>query len=117
MSDPNADAARLVAWLEVRTEAAPASLRPRLTGAIGGAPGAESETLGDLLSHAGERLLAKLLAEGCGDREAAPDLLAADALVTYAFEATAEDATLSAKAIDARAASAMRRVATLGDAL
>ena len=68
--------------------------------------------LGDIV-----RLDAKLLAEGCGDREAAPDLLAADALVTYAFEATAEDATLSAKAIDARAASAMRRVATLGDAL
>ena len=109
------DAAGLVAWLETRAEPAPASLRPRLADAIG-AVKAHGETLGDVLSHAGERLLAKLLAEGCGDREAAPGLLAADALVTYAFEAAAENSSHSAQAIDESAARAMFRVATLGAA-
>jgi hypothetical protein len=71
-------------------------------------------TLGDLSAAAGEQLLARLLADGCGDRTAASQLLTADALVTYAFEAAAEDAAQSARAIDARAAEAMRRVAMLG---
>ena len=71
-------------------------------------------TLGDLSAAAGVRLLARLLSEGCGDRAAASQLLAADALVTYAFEAAAEDDSLAATGIDARAAEAMQRVAILG---
>ena len=41
--------------------------------------------------EAAERLLAALLEHGCVSRENALDLLVADALVTYAFEAASDE--------------------------
>ena len=114
MSEGPARGAALVAWLERRAEAAPESLRPRLAESVRATADVSGASLVELSSRAGERLLARLLEHGCGPRSAAPDLLAADALVTYAFEAAAEDESLSAKAIEASAAEAMARIAALG---
>jgi hypothetical protein len=58
--------------------------------------------------EAAERLLAALLKDGCISRENALDLLVADALVTYAFEAASDKAP--ADIID-RAHRAMVRIA------
>jgi hypothetical protein len=60
--------------------------------------------------RAGERLAAALLATNSTSRDSALDLLTADALVTYAFEA----ASGSPAGIDAQAASAMQRIAAIG---
>lgn len=112
--DPDARE-ELIAWLEERAEPAPGSLHQPLAEAVRAVDPAASGTLGGLSAIAGEQLLAKLLSDGCDHRAAALQLLAADALVTYAFEAAAEDASQAARAIDMRAAQAMRRVATLGE--
>ena len=61
---------------------------------------------------AGERLVAELLRNDSTSRESALDLLTADALVTYAFEAAGEDAS----SIDAHAALAMRRISAIAAA-
>lgn len=57
---------------------------------------------------AGEALLAQHLASDTTSRDSALDLLAVDALVTYAFEAAADQPELLVQ----RAASAMQRVAS-----
>jgi hypothetical protein len=59
-----------------------------------------------------ERVLGRLLQNGCLARDAALDLLAADALVTYAFEAASSEP----EALAERAAAAMRRISALGAA-
>jgi hypothetical protein len=61
---------------------------------------------------AGERLLAQLLSGDCTSRDCALDLLAADALVTYAFELAANDPSL----IGERAQQATARLAALASA-
>ena len=114
MSEGPAHGAALIAWLQRRAEAAPPSLRPRLAESVRAVADAGGGSLVELSSRAGERLLARLLADGCRSRSAAPDLLAADAMVTYAFEAAAEDESMSAAAIGASAALAMTRIAALG---
>jgi hypothetical protein len=58
--------------------------------------------------EAAERLLAALLKQGCVSRENALDLLVADALVTYAFEAASDE---TPAAIIQRATDAMVRIA------
>jgi hypothetical protein len=59
-----------------------------------------------------ERLLDDLITQGCAQRETALDLLAADALVTYAFEAASEDPGR----LQARAAAAMRDISSVAAA-
>ena len=59
--------------------------------------------------EAGERLLDTLLTSGSTSRGSALDLLAVDALVTYAFQATADDP----RRLESRAARAMARIAAL----
>jgi hypothetical protein len=54
-------------------------------------------------------MLAPLLAHENAGRECALDLLAADALVTYAFEAASADP----ESLDERASAAMRAIAAL----
>lgn len=66
----------------------------------------------DACFDAGERLLEAVLEAGCSSRETARDLLTADALVTYAFEAAAQ----SPAALAARASGAMTRLAALAAA-
>ncbi len=62
---------------------------------------------------AGERLLDALLTAGSTSRATALDLLAVDALVTYAFQAAADDPAR----LEERAARAMARIAALPAAL
>ncbi len=114
MQQDSARAAELVAWLGRRAEPAPASLVPRMAGAVRSVPASAGDSLVELSCHAGERLLTLLLEHDCGPRSAAPDLLAADALVTYAFEIAGEDPSRRARDIDDSAAGAMARIAALG---
>lgn len=102
-----------LAWLDARAEPMPAALRERLaqtlaalTPAVEAAPRGVYETL----LVAGEAMLARLLNHNRTAREAALDLLAADAFVTYAFEAAAEDGA----GIAERARKAMVQIAALG---
>lgn len=94
-------------WIAGRIEQPPARLRARLDEVTGQQPA--DVAAADALARAGHDLLAAQLAAGATARDAALDLLTADALVTYAFEAAADDpATL-----DARAAATMRLIAAL----
>jgi hypothetical protein len=72
-----------------------------------------SVPMAEALLRAGERLLAEVIAPRSGDaRAAALDLLAADACVTWAFEAGADEpGTLAARAEDA-----MQRIALAAEA-
>jgi len=76
----------LLAWLEQRRPAPPAVLRPSLAAAVTDA----DLPLPEHLALLGQRLLARVAGRPGGGRELALDLLAADAFVTYAFEAQAE---------------------------
>ena len=63
------------------------------------------------LFESGRELLTSVLRAGTTQRDVALDLLTADALVTYAFEAAAE----APEALDAHAAAAMRALAAVVD--
>jgi hypothetical protein len=76
----------LVTWLAARRPAAPPTLVEPMTRWLTDSPA----SLPDHLAQAGRALLERVLARPEGGRELALDLLAADALVTYAFEAQAE---------------------------
>ncbi|HET8712198.1 MAG TPA: hypothetical protein VFM23_00780 [Gemmatimonadales bacterium] len=78
--------AEVLAWLDTRRPAPPASLRERLRGAVHDAP----DGLAAHLAQHGRELLERVAARPGGGRELALDLLAADAFATYAFEAQAE---------------------------
>ena len=98
------------AWLLARTPPPPALLAERLDMALGGLLPVPERT-DELFLGASELLLSRLLRDGCATRAAAHDLLTIDALVTYAFEAAAEDDPAT---VEALAAMAMRRIAALG---
>jgi hypothetical protein len=76
----------LLAWLDGRRPAPPAALRAHLEAAITDAP----ERTPEHLARLGRELLRRVTRHPTGGRELALDLLAADAFVTYAFEAQAE---------------------------
>jgi hypothetical protein len=78
--------AELLAWLDARRPEAPPTLRAHLRRQLTGGP----ESLPELLAARGRAALDRVLARPGGGRELALDLLVADALVTYAFEAQAE---------------------------
>ena len=98
------------AWLEARTPAAPAALAARVRQALGDRWTEDASRTHAACEAAAEELLASLLAARETGRETALDLLAADALVTYAFEFAAE----SASDLDAGAAAVMERIAAIG---
>ena len=78
--------AEVLAWLESRRPAPPAALATYLAGAV-------TDTalpLSEHLALLGQRVLTHVAERPEGGRELALALLAADALVTYAFEAQAE---------------------------
>ncbi len=86
MGDQPLTRADVLAWLDARRPAPPAALRARLAAAV-----TESEeSLPEEFARLGGRLLARVAGRPDGGRDLALDLLAADALVTYAFEAQAE---------------------------
>jgi hypothetical protein len=100
-----------IAWLESRRPPAPPALARRLRAAIeeGRRPG--DGDVADRCLEAGERVLASLLGRDCATRDAAIDLLAADALITYAFEAASDEPA----SLEPRARRAMARLAALAE--
>ena len=76
----------VVTWLAGRRPAAPPTLIEPMTRGLTDSP----SSLPDHLAEAGRALLDRVLARPGGGRELALELLAADALVTYACEAQAE---------------------------
>jgi hypothetical protein len=75
-------------WLDRHTSQAPAALRARVREYALAATG---ETRASSLATAGQSALDRVLSHP-GDRSAALDLLAADALITLALQAQAQDA-------------------------
>lgn len=102
----------LAAWLDARRPEPPAALRARIDAALGDDLHGDVDDVAERLLRAGERLVQSLLGENATSRGSAIDLLAADALVTYAFEAASERPGDLSK----RAAAAMVRIAALGGA-
>jgi hypothetical protein len=78
-------------WLATRTPAPPGLLETRVRDMLADTVNDDVSVAPDRLLDAAERTVAALLAEGRTGRESAADLLAADALVTYAFEAAGSD--------------------------
>jgi hypothetical protein len=78
--------AEVLAWLSERRPAPPAALRAHVEAAVIDATTSLPQQLADL----GRALLSRVVARPDGGRELALDLLAADAFITYAFEAQAE---------------------------
>jgi hypothetical protein len=79
-------AADLLHWLGEREPAPPTALRARLERVVDDS----AEPLPEHLARLGRELLAAVAARPDGGRDLALDLLAADAFVTYAFEAQAD---------------------------
>lgn len=95
-------------WLRARQPAPPAALLARMEEALG--PGdVKGEPLSERAMAAAERLLASILADPDAGRPRALDLLAADALVTYAIEADCRGGA----DVEARSRAAMARLASL----
>jgi len=88
----------LLVWLEARRPAPPEVLRAALAAAVTDA----ELPLPDHLAQLGQRLLTRVADRPTGGRELALDLLAADAFVTYAFEAQAEADVAGLAALAAR---------------
>ena len=78
---------RVKDWLDRRTRQAPPALRARVTEY---ALNVSRNSLSELLAAAGQAALDRVLSHS-GDRSAALDLLAADALITLALRAQAEE--------------------------
>ena len=98
------------AWLSACRPVAPPELGARVRSAIGDQWSADTTETSRVCEEAAEDLLRSLLERQQTGRESALDLLAADALVTYAFEYTA----LTGGDLDAEAGAAMRRIAAIG---
>jgi hypothetical protein len=96
-------------WLDSRREEAPAALRARIGQLVDAHPEWETLSIPEALIAASEALMADVLASPEKDRRTALDLLAADACVTYAFEAASENPD----AIVALAESSMRHMAQM----
>jgi uncharacterized membrane protein len=102
----------LSAWLDARRPAPPARLRARIDAALGDALHEEVSDVATACLRAGEQLARTLLRQNAMSRDSALDLLAADALVTYAFESASERPA----ELTARSREAMARIAALADA-
>lgn len=99
-------------WLASRTPPAPPELAEHLAKHARAIATPADPT--DTLMDAGDSAFARVLASGGASRNAAIDLLSADAFVTYAFEAAADDpATLPARADEAMRRISARAVAHL----
>jgi hypothetical protein len=86
-------------WLESRTPESPAALVECIRKVFAEHPEYETLDRVDAFVDAGELLLRRVLVTDTEARESALDLLAADACVTYAFEAAADEpAKLGARA-------------------
>jgi len=95
-------------WLRGRAPAAPPELLERMVDALGQHARRDAKDAPDACVTAAEQLVRALVARPDAGREAALDLLSADALVTYAFEAGADTPGWIAE----QAPAAMARFAT-----
>src|SRR5206468_12086332 len=95
--------------LQSRTSVPPAAMMARVIRALGNRAGNDASDAYTACLDAAAELLERLLADDDLRRDSAIDLLAADALVTYAFESAA----LDIDRLDDRAASAMTRLGAL----
>src|SRR3954469_17865183 len=100
----------LSGWLDARRPVPPPALRTRIDVALGASLASDADRALEACLSAGERLVESLLRNNATTRESALDLLAADALVTYAFEAGSE----RPRELAGRARDAMTRIASLG---
>ncbi|MEQ1692471.1 MAG: hypothetical protein ABMA00_14375, partial [Gemmatimonas sp.] len=96
-------------WLADRRPAPPAALAARLRELLTPYLSWPVARVPDACLEAGERLLGTLLISGATERGSALDLLAVDSLVTYAFQAAADNPDR----IEVRAAQAMQRISAL----
>lgn len=96
-------------WLRTRTPGAPPALRASISGLLAANPGWESLPRAEAFVEAAETLLQRVLERNAMDRACSLDLLAADACVTYAFEAAADEPGTVA----GRAERAIARIASL----
>jgi hypothetical protein len=96
-------------WLDERRPAPPPALRAHIETALGSHLHEEGLDPVETLLAAAEHLVRALLDENATSRGSALDLLAADALVTYAFEVSSEQPG----DLSHRAARAMSRIAAL----
>ncbi len=80
----------VLAWLEARRPVPPDALRGRLAAVVSAATLSPLVPLPDQLARLGREALGGVAGRPAGGRELALDLLAADAFITYAFEAQAE---------------------------
>ena len=100
-------------WFDGITPAPPEGLRIRLAALLEPFAHLPAHQVPEACLDAGETLLDALLASGSTSRATALDLLAVDALITYAFQAAADDPAL----MDVRAARALARIAALPGSL
>jgi hypothetical protein len=99
-------------WLDARDPAPPAALADALRAELAAELDLPFSNAPGALLKAGERVLERVLKAEPQTPAVAPDLLLADALVTYAFEAVAE----SASGAEQLAREAMARLGSLGGA-
>jgi hypothetical protein len=97
------------AWLDVREPVPPPALAARLREVLGAQVDVPVGDLADVFLGKAEGLLTTLFGEGRTTRATALDLLCADALVTYAFEAACDDPDR----LGARAQRAIQRISRL----
>ena len=96
-------------WLSDCEPAPPASLAERVAAHLGEAPDGGREEAAHRCVSAAEAVVARLVDANATSRGSALDLLAADALATYAFELASEQPAL----LPALTRDAMRRFAAL----
>lgn len=101
---------RVGEWLARCEPSPPASLAARVAVLLGDAPFAGPDDAVARCVVGAEQVVAGLLRDGCTDRTSALDLLAADALATYAFEVAGD----RPETLAAVAETAMARFAALG---
>lgn len=96
-------------WLAARGPDVPVALRAHVLALLRANPGLESLSRHEAFVEAADVLLRRVLGGDAASRATALDLLAADACITYAFEAASDEPQL----VGERAEAAMRRIATV----
>lgn len=98
-------------WIRARSPAPPPAFAARVIAALGDRADDDASRAAESCLDVAIALLGQLLDRDPLDRSQAAALLAADALVTYAFEAAAD----TPEQLDDRAADAMARLAALAE--
>jgi hypothetical protein len=99
-----------LAWFGQREREVPSTLAAQLRGTLAKVSRGEATQIPDRLLEAGVALVTTVATAEPMTRDHALDLLTADALITYAFEAAAEEP----EQLVARADAAMHRIAAVG---